>query len=183
MLIAPQAIKGVLNLGCGNKHRAGAVNVDVTATTSPDVVHDLNVIPWPFPDNQFTEIHAYDVIERLADIPAVMTEIHRIARPCGKVLITVPHFSCANAFTDPTHRHYFGLFSFDYFIEGHELSFYSAARFRMLSRRLIFTPSLVNKAVWRLANRFPRRYEQRWAWIFPAWYLSFDLQVVKASAA
>jgi hypothetical protein len=182
MLTGPEIVKDVLNLGCGNKHRDGAVNLDVTGATSPDVVHDLNVMPWPFQESQFTEVHAYDVIEHLADIPAVMTEIHRIARAGAKVFITVPHFSCANAFTDPTHRHYFGYFSFDYFTEGHELSFYSTVRFRMSARRLIFMPSLVNKAAWRLANRYPRGYEQRWAWVFPAWYLFFELHVAKGSA-
>jgi SAM-dependent methyltransferase len=182
MLIAPETVKDILNLGCGNKHRDGAVNLDVTATTGPDVVHDLNVIPWPFPDNQFAEVHAYDVIEHLADVPAVMSEIYRITRPGARVFITVPHFSCANAFTDPTHRHYFGYFSFDYFTEGHELSFYSTARFRMSNRHLIFSPSLSNKVVWRLAKRFPRAYEQRWAWIFPAWFLSFELHVNKGNA-
>jgi hypothetical protein len=180
MATVADTTRDVLNLGCGNKHGDGAVNLDVTGTTNPDVVHDLNVVPWPFPDNRFAEVHAYDVIEHLSDIPAVMTEVHRIGRPGARVFITVPHFSCANAFTDPTHRHYFGYFSFDYFIDGHELSFYSTARFRMSNRRLIFAPSLINKVAWRLANRFPRPYEQRWAWMFPAWYLYFELLVVKS---
>src|SRR5882724_4491884 len=41
--------RDVLNLGCGRKHLPTAVNLDITATTSPDIVHDLNVRPWPFP--------------------------------------------------------------------------------------------------------------------------------------
>jgi len=37
----------------------------------------------------------------------------------------------------------------------------------------------VNRLVFRLANRFPERYERRWAWMFPAWFLYYELEVVK----
>ena len=173
----------VLNLGCGNKQRPDAVNVDVTASTSPDVVHDLNVRPWPFPDNRFSEVQAHDVVEHLDDIVATMEEIHRVCRDGAVVRITVPHFSCSNAFTDPTHQHYFGWFSFDYFTGEHQFSFYTQVRFRRRRSAIVFAPTLVNKLVWRLANRWPAAYESRWAWIFPAWFLSFELEVVKGIAA
>ena len=35
----------ILNLGCGAKKLAGAVNVDSRASVSPDIVFDLNVRP------------------------------------------------------------------------------------------------------------------------------------------
>lgn len=169
----------VLNLGSGRKYLADAVNLDVTADTNPDVVHDLNRMPWPFPTGSFDQVLAYDVIEHLDDLIAVMEQIHRVCRPGAVVKITVPHYSCANAFTDPTHRHYFGWFSVDYFTGENEFSFYTRCRFRRRRTQMIFYPSLVNKAVWRLANRHPRKYERRWAWIFPAWYLYFELEVIK----
>ena len=37
----------------------------------------------------------------------------------------------------------------------------------------------VNKLIGRLANRFPVRYERRWTWLFLAWFLYFELEVVK----
>jgi SAM-dependent methyltransferase len=168
-----------LNLGCGLKHVPEAVNLDITRDTNPDVVHDLNQAPWPLPDNHFREVLAYDVIEHLEDFIAAMEEIHRVCSEGAVVRITVPHFSCANAYTDPTHRRLFGYFSFDYVTGENEIQFYSRARFRKLSSRMIFYPSLLNKLVWRLANRYPTGYEQRWAWIFPAWYLYFELEVTK----
>ncbi len=173
--------KVVLNLGCGRKHRTDAVNLDVTPDTNPDVVHDLDVLPWPFPDDQFEEVIALDVVEHLDDIVKVMEEVHRICRPGAVLRITVPHFSSANAFTDPTHRHYFGWFSFHYFTGEHEFSFYSRSRFRRRSSGIVFTQSLMNKLVHRYANRWPKRYEQRWAWVFPAWFLHFELEVLKGS--
>jgi SAM-dependent methyltransferase len=169
----------VLNLGCGRKRMDGAINLDRIADTQPDLVHDLNRMPWPFPDDTFRAVYASDVIEHLDDVVKVMEEIHRVSLDGAIVYITVPHFSCSNAFTDPTHRHCFGYSSFDYFAEGNELSFYSHARFRRRTASLIFYPTLLSKVVWRLANRYPLLYERRWAWIFPAWYLYFEMEVVK----
>ncbi len=95
------------------------------------------------------------------------------------IAITTPHFSSANSFTDPTHRHHFGWFSLDYFTGAHEHSYYTGVRFRMRTRSLLFPPSWTNKVIRRLANRWPARYERRWAWLFPAWFLYFELEVVK----
>ena len=175
--------RDIFNIGHGRKRLAEAINVDITSATRPDVVHDINRRPWPFPDGHFREVLAYDVIEHLNDIVATMDEIHRVCRHGAVVRITVPHFSCANAFTDPTHRHYFGCFSFDYFTGEHECSFYTSARFNRRSRRIVFAPTLMNKLISRLANRYPADYERRWAWIFPAWFLYFELQVMKETSA
>ena len=171
--------RSVLNLGSGLKPMAGAVNLDVAATTRPDVVHNLNVVPWPFGPNTFDEVHANDVIEHLDDTLVAMEEIHRISRPGAVVHITVPHFSSANAFTDPTHQHYFGYFSFHYFTGESAFPFYSNVKFRRRSLQLVFHPTLVNKLVWRLAARWPAGYERGWAWIVPAWFISLELDVIK----
>ena len=160
-----------------------AVNVDLVAATNPDVVHDLNRRPWPFPDGKFREILAYDVIEHLDDIVATMEEIHRVAAPGAVVKLTVPHFSCSNTFTDITHRHAFSWFSFHYFTGENEFPFYTAARFRRRTASLIFASTLLNRATRRLANRWPAEYERRWAWTFPAWFLYFELEVMKAGGS
>lgn len=169
----------VLNLGCGRKKIPGAVNVDISSAVGADIVHNLAVLPWPLPSNTFREVHATDVIEHLDDTLAVMEEIYRVCRGGALVHIAVPHFSSANAFTDPTHRRQFSYFSFDYFDPSHPFGFYSHARFKRTRAQIVFTPSLSNKLVHRLANRQPHAYEHRWAWIFPAWFLSIDLEVVK----
>lgn len=179
--LLPTELRGreVLNLGCGRRHVAGALNLDVTPRTNPDLVHDLNDCPWPLPDGHFREVIAYDVIEHLEDTRAAFEEIHRVARGGARVQVTVPHFSSADAFNDPSHRHFFGRFSLDFLREGHEHDFYTAARFRERTGRIIFYPSLANRLVWRLANRYAARYERRWAWAFPAWFVYFELEVVK----
>lgn len=171
----------LLNLGCGFEYLPQAINLDITAETNPDVIHDLNQMPWPFPDDRFGEVQASDVIEHLDNFIGTMEEIHRICRDGAVVRITVPHFSCPNAYSDPTHRLFFGYFSMEYVTGENETQICTNARFTNLNSRLIFYPSLLNKAVWRLANRYPAAYERRWAWMFPAWYLYFELQVKKVN--
>jgi SAM-dependent methyltransferase len=169
----------ILNLGSGRKYLSEAFNVDRQAATNPDLMHDLNSVPWPLPDNHFKTVLLADSLEHLEDVVATMEEVHRVCRDGAVVRITTPHFSSANSFTDPTHRHHFSYFSFDYFTGEHEFAFYTEKRFRKRTAKIIFYPTLVNKLIWRFANRNPQAYERRWAWLFPAWFLSFELEVVK----
>lgn len=168
-----------LNLGCGHRKFDDAVNLDITPATNPDVVHDLAIRPWPFEDSSVREVIAYDVIEHLDDFLGTMEEIHRICEAGARIDISVPHYSSRYAFTDPTHRRFFGHASMDYLASGHQFGFYTEARFRVIRNRIFFEPSLLSKLVWRLANRFPDAYERRFAWIYPAWFVSFELEVVK----
>ena len=64
----------------------------------------------------------WSVLEHLDDTLAVLHEVHRVARPDALVIIGVPHFSSANSYTDPTHRHHFSGRFLDYVIPGTELS-------------------------------------------------------------
>lgn len=172
-----------LNVGCGTKYLPEAVNVDINPHAKPDIAHDLNSLPWPLSDNSFDEILAYDIIEHLKDVLATMQEIHRVARDEATVRITVPHFSCSNAYSDPSHVRSFGYFAFDHFAGTLQNSTYAGGLFRVRSRRLIFYPTLANKLVWRIANHYPANYERRWAWLFPAWFISVQLQVIKYQEA
>jgi len=173
------ADRKVLNLGSGPKLMPDALNVDLRASNSPDLVHDLDLTPWPLPDNHFEEVVLGDILEHLRDIVATMEEIHRVCQDGAVVRITTPHFSSSNSFIDPTHLHHFSHFSFDYFTSARGFVLYSEKRFLRRQAQIIFHPTLVNKLIWRMANRYPQAYERRWAWLFPAWFLSFELEVVK----
>ena len=175
----PVEDRQILHLGSGNKYNPEAVNLDLTAATKPDIVHDLNQHPWPFPDDRFSALIASDVIEHMKDTVATMEEIHRVCSPGAIAHIVVPHFSAAGAFRDPTHYRYFSALTFDYFTENHELNFYSRCRFRPRNVQIIFHPTLINKIVWRLANRYKEPYEKRWTWMFPAFLISAELEIIK----
>ncbi len=171
----------ILSVGCGRKEtRPGVVRVDKTTEVGPDVVWDLDVTPYPFEDSSFSEVECFDVIEHLDNIPKVMEEFHRVLGPGGVLKITTPHFSCANSYRDPTHEHHLSYFSFDYFCREHDLSYYSKARFRIKKREIHFQGSRITRFVLpRIANRMPDLYEMRWAWMFPAWYMYFELEAIK----
>ncbi len=167
----------LINLGAGQKHLAGYINVDILADTRPDVVVDLNRFPYPFGEGEFDQIACYDVLEHLDDLVRVMEEIHRIAKPGAFVTITVPHYSCSNSYTDPTHRHHLGYRSFDFFTGEGGFAQYTKVRFAYRSRKIIFYPTRKNTLVRRLANRWPDVYERHLAWILPAWFLAIELRV------
>jgi 2-polyprenyl-3-methyl-5-hydroxy-6-metoxy-1,4-benzoquinol methylase len=169
----------ILNLGCGNKRIEGAINLDVSRDVQADVIHDVNQRPWPFANSSFDEVLGYDVMEHVVDVVSFMEEVHRVAKPNARVRLTVPHFSCANTWRDPTHLHAFAHGSLSLFCDGHELAFYSSARFSKVATHIQFRASVLNKLVSRIANRWPEPYEDRWAWIFPAWFIYYELQVVK----
>lgn len=168
-----------LNLGCGMCHREGYLNVDLVASVNPDLVHDLDIYPYPLPHNHFEHIHAGDVVEHLSDIPAFMEQVWELLVPNGTIEITCPHYSCNNSYTDPTHKHHLGYFSFDYFTDGASLNFYSKARFVIDYRSIAFRHNWVNKIISRVANKYPHFYEERLAWIFPAWFMVFKLRALK----
>jgi ubiquinone/menaquinone biosynthesis C-methylase UbiE len=116
-------------------------------------VWDLDQFPYPLDDSSFSTIECLDVIEHLKNIPRAMEEFHRILEPGGVLRITTPHFSSANSFVDPTHRWHLSYFSFDYFCDGHALSYYSTAKYRLGSRRIQFDGGRIKRAlISRLAN-------------------------------
>jgi SAM-dependent methyltransferase len=169
-----------LNLGSGRDYRPGWTNLDVTSDTKPDVVHDLDQLPWPFADGEFRRVEARDVIEHLENPLEVMAELHRICEDGATVEIAVPHFSSPNAYTDLTHRHFFGIQSFEYVTGEHMHSYYTRVRFECVYRRIHFALDRpLDRAVEWIVNRSPLIYERRWAWMYPALFLRFVLVVRK----
>jgi len=171
-----------LALGSGKqKPRQDVVRLDLSAVVEPDVVWDLRKRPYPFENGSFSQIECFDVIEHLDDIPAALEECHRLLKAGGVLKITTPHFSSSNSYIDPTHKHHLSYFSFDYFTDEHPYSYYSKARFHAKKRLITFEGFWPYRALmWRVANRFPHFYEKKLAWLFPAWFLYFELEAVKS---
>lgn len=94
------------------------MNVDRVALPEVDVVHDLDVLPWPWDDGVAEAIVAQDVFEHVADPIGFMTESHRILTTGGTLSIKSPHFRHQDAYTDPTHRRFCTEHTWDYWIPG-----------------------------------------------------------------
>jgi SAM-dependent methyltransferase len=168
-------MKREVDLGCGAVRRApGAIRADISRDVHPDVL--VNAAGGlPFRTGSLARVWCFDLVEHMPDIPALLREVHRVLEPGGSIVLTTPHFSCANSWTDPTHQQHLGWRSFDYFTAEHDLRYYSTARFRIRRRVLRFHGGPVDAVIRRVAERWPDFYEHRLAWMFPAWYLEFEL--------
>jgi len=130
--------KKILDLGCGKYKVPGAIGIDWIDLPGVDIVHDLNVFPYPLGDGEFDEIHCYHVLEHVEDVIGVMREIYRVAKPQARIFIRVPHASCSKSlWMDPTHKRGFTTRSFiDYFSEDAEFGYYSHVDLRLDTLRM-----------------------------------------------
>lgn len=109
-----------LLVGCGSDRRKkislfgntdwdDLVTLDVNPDHRPDIVHDLESLPLPFGDNEFDEVHAYEVLEHVGRqgdwrfFFAQWTDFWRILKPDGYFCGTVPLPWSVWAWGDPSH--------------------------------------------------------------------------------
>jgi len=114
-------MKKELLIGCGsNKTKqliiedddkfTNLTTLDYNKDHSPDVVFDLTQHPLPFSDNEFDEIHAYEVLEHLANqgdykfFFSEFSEYWRILKHNGRFVATVPSKNSKWALGDPSHK-------------------------------------------------------------------------------
>ena len=166
----------LLDIGCGKRKLPGSVGIDIMKDSQADIVWDLNSFPWPIEDNSFDKISCSHILEHLQDVVKVMEEIHRVAKPGAKVDIEVPHFSDPGAFQDPTHRHYFTYFTFDYFTGNPMYPGYTPVRFSIEEKKFKALSGMNRFLSTRLE---PRLYEERFARVFPSFALSVSMRVIK----
>jgi predicted SAM-dependent methyltransferase len=162
----------ILDLGCGNKKRLGAVGVDFNDRTVADVLHDLNMFPYPFEDASVDYVYLDNTLEHLDNVVRVMEEIYRIVKPGGTVKVIVPYFRSLWAFIDPTHRHFFTVNSFAFYDPTHVICQrydYTLARFK--TEKILFNEtlksSLFKHIMVLIANRWPWRYEYHLSHLYP----------------
>jgi len=162
--LPPLQGKKVLEIGAGPVKRLGVTTLDVNASVSPDILHDLDNMPWPVSDSSFDAVYMFSVIEHVSQPLKVIEECHRILKPGGKIYLLTPHFSATASYTDLTHRWHLSARSFDYFMDGmpicNDYGFYSEARF-ILNKRIISLQGVLNYAPflqW-LANRYLNIWE------------------------
>lgn len=126
----------ILNVGAGNKIIAGAVNHDLHKHRAEiDVVHDLNVLPWPWADDSFDKIAALAVLEHLdRDLITLLNECHRILRTGGLLVVKLPLWDAEGSYDDPTHRWRYTLRSLNYVCPdtafGRRYNFYTKCKWR-----------------------------------------------------
>jgi hypothetical protein len=173
-----------LQLGSGRGYLKSATNIDFNKFTNPDVIHDLNIQPYPFRKNSFDMVVAISILEHLTDFFAVMSEIHRVSKANADVFILVPHFSSSASFIDPTHKLHLSSRSCDYFINGTELEksfgFYIPYRFA-IKKRIISLQGIWDYLIpirW-LVNKYPDIWEDHFCYLVRGAGVYWELQVKK----
>jgi SAM-dependent methyltransferase len=98
-----------LYLERGPREFEGLVTLDIDPNCGADVIHDLESVPLPFPDNEFDEIHAYEVLEHVGRqgdwrfFFAQFQDFWRILKPGGYFFATCPAWHSPWAWGDPGH--------------------------------------------------------------------------------
>jgi SAM-dependent methyltransferase len=93
-----------------NEDFGDLVRLDINPDCNPDVLWDLEKLPLPFKDNEFDEIHAYEVLEHVGQqgdfkfFFAQFSEFWRILKPGGFFCATVPTWDSMWAWGDPSHK-------------------------------------------------------------------------------
>jgi len=174
----------ILDLGCGKRKREGTVGIDISADTDADVIHDLNVFPYPFSDDEFEYIYADNVIEHLDNVIKVLEELHRITKNGATVKVIVPFFRSVYAFIDPTHKNFFAYKSFDYFDPDNDFNrLYKYSRCTFKVKKVIYDEDMPHGFFGKLlkwaANKKPWFYERKMAAIFPLNTLTYYLETIK----
>jgi SAM-dependent methyltransferase len=176
--LLPTASGEILDVGCGSSKVPGSIGLDISPNTAADIVHDLDVFPYPIEDDSFDEILLQDVIEHVAEPIRLFEELHRIARAGARIQLRTPHFSSVLAYGDPTHRHYYSTLAIRSLAEP-RFTHYTSVRMRIV--QIILDMWLPFRAIGLglLANRFPGPYEKYLAFRFPTMNIRAEFEVLK----
>ena len=168
----------VLDVGCGAAKLPGATGLDISVDTDADIVHDLDVFPYPIQDASFDHVVMQDVLEHVAEPIRVAAELHRILRPGGRLQLRTPHFSSVLAYSDPTHRHVFSTTAIRYLAEP-GFAHYSRVRYEVVHVTLDMWAPFRLMGINALANRYPLMYEKYLAFRFPTMNIRAELTALK----
>ena len=180
-----QAIKSgtplILELGCGSKKRAGRIGIDRVDLPHVDIVADMEDGLGFLPSQSVDEIHCRSVLEHIDRFEGLLGDMVRVLKPGGKAHVFVPHFSNPYYYSDYTHKRFFGLYSFYYFVDpSRQLkrkvpTFYSDIRLHVVSIRLVFrSPFFVRRLIKKTLGSFfnchrslQEFYEEVCCYVFP----------------
>ncbi|MBI1952755.1 MAG: hypothetical protein HYS41_01360 [Candidatus Omnitrophica bacterium] len=183
----PERVLLRLNIGSGGRRIAGFLNVDNNGNgPTPDVVHDLDLFPWPFEEGSVREVVMDHCLEHLEDTIGVIQELYRICAHGARLEIRVPHYSCN--WTHPGHKRAVGVGLFDHFDPGHSERYgrchFQVERVRLHWMRPRAQTTWLRKAISRaidgLANLNVRWTQRIWCyWVGGFDEIEFQARVIK----
>jgi ubiquinone/menaquinone biosynthesis C-methylase UbiE len=95
------------NMGCGFNQKEGWINCDKFSACKPDLLMDIEALPWPIEDDGADEVMFIHCLEHVGGTPdlfiGIMKELYRVCKKDAKVRIHVPHPNSDGFLGDPTH--------------------------------------------------------------------------------
>ncbi len=165
----------ILDLGCGKNKFPGAIGIDKIKTEQVDIVCDIET-GIPFEDSSVDLVICHHVLEHVNNFMFLMGEIYRVLKSNGRAQITVPYYTCADTYADPTHKRAFTESTFDYFTESSPLNYYSPVRFCILQKIFVYN------RIWRffpLGRFLPfKKYLRSFLWNIVT-EIKFELEPIK----
>lgn len=120
-----------LDIGCGKRKDEGWIGIDIQLLPGVDILHDLNLHPWPVKAGSVDQAKAWHIVEHIP--PAAITEkgtrlpFMEFMDECWRVLkvgarldIETPYGSSAGFINDPTHCNPINEATFEYFDPDYE---------------------------------------------------------------
>jgi SAM-dependent methyltransferase len=187
----PTMSSPVLELGCGGRRRwPEAISVDLLDHPTVDIVGDVFEVLPEIGDGALGSVKTSHFLEHIEDLDGLMRELARVLSPGGTVEAVVPHFSNPYYYSDPTHRRFFGLYTFSYMC-SEELfrrrvpQYGTPLPMRVTSVDLVFQstrPFYARHALKRALgfvfnlSRFSKEfYEENLTWLFPCYSVRYVL--------
>ena len=181
-----------LELGCGERKRnSKAIGIDVLDYPGVDVVGDVLEVLKLLPAGCVDSVHSSHCVEHISDVSALIGELARIVKSGGIVEIVAPHFSNPYFYSDPTHRRFFGLYTFCYWAENSPFSrrvptYGVKLDFVIQSVDLVFKSSrpfifryglkyLFGK-LWNACGYLKELYEENFCYFFPCYEVRYVLR-------
>lgn len=116
-----------LDIGCGEHKQPNFVGMDVQLLPGVDIVHDVNIHPWPLPDECAVVAMCSHLVEHIPTtafrpdghtwFPFVefMDEVWRVLKVGGQFAVSCPHGWSPGQLQDPTHCHALNENTWSYF--------------------------------------------------------------------
>lgn len=95
----------MLDVGCGENKQVNFVGIDKRDVKNVDIVHDVEIFPWPVPDECCLTVVSSHLFEHIKPWLTLqfMDEIWRVMKPKGQLAISCPYGVSQFFLQDPTH--------------------------------------------------------------------------------
>jgi predicted SAM-dependent methyltransferase len=112
-----------LDVGCGSNKQHGFIGIDKRKLETVDIVHDLEVFPWPLEDESCCTVLMSHFVEHVSPAKQIdlINEAWRILEPDGLLIISTPYPNSFGWHQDPTHCASWNEATPHYFVPGNQL--------------------------------------------------------------